>query len=195
MRTQRERTEQTRAELVQKATALFAERGYAHVSTEQLVRACGLTRGALYHHYDGKRALFEAVVEAVQGEVTRTIERDARRQKNPWDGIKAGCAAFIRACSRPDFRQILLIDGPSVLGIERWRGIDERTSFASLKAGLEECIKAGVLQEQPVAPLARLISGALNEAAFWLAENPKSRSQRKQVLLTLNRMLDAYAAT
>lgn len=191
MRTQSERTEKTRNELVEKASLLFARHGYAQVSTEELVRACGLTRGALYHQFEDKRALFEAVVESVQNEVTRSVERDAMRESDPWEGIKAGCEAFIRVCSRPDIRQILLIDGPSVLGVQRWREIDERTGVASLKTGLEECIRVGVLRDQPAEPLARLISGALNEAAIWLADHPKSRSRRKETLQALRFMLDA----
>jgi AcrR family transcriptional regulator len=193
MPTQTERTERTQTALIENATSLFAKYGYADVGTEQLVQTCGLTRGALYHHFDGKRGLFEAVVESVQSKVTAEIEREASQAANPWEGIKAGCAAFVRICQRDDFRQILLVDAISVLGFHRWREIDAKHGVASLKAGLSECIEAGRISEQPVDPLARLISGAVNEATLWLAERPKSRTRRKQIFLALDRMLDALA--
>ncbi len=165
--------------------------GYANVGVEQLVEACGVTRGALYHHFDGKLGLFEAVVESIQEEVAQALEREASRESEPWEGVKAGCAAFVRTCTQDDVRQVLLVDAISVLGVDRWRRIDARHGVAALRDGLEESIRAGVLRKQPIEPLARLISGAVNEATLWLAEAPHSQSRKKQIYLALDRMLDA----
>ncbi len=192
-RTQAERTAATREVLIKAARALFAEKGYAEVSTEQLVEACGITRGALYHHFNSKLGLFETVVESIQEEVARTLEREASRESDPWEGVKAGCAAFVRTCTQDDIRQILLVDAISVLGTDRWRQIDARHGVAALREGLKESIKAGVLRKQPIEPLARLVSGAVNEATLWLAESPHSQSRKRQILLALNRMLDGLA--
>lgn len=193
-RTQAARTARTRTALIEKATVLFAKRGYANVGTEQLVEECGLTRGALYHHFDSKQGLFEAVVESIQAKVAAEIERDAAKAADPWEGIKAGCAAFVRTCMREEYRQILAVDAMSVLGFVRWREIDAQHGVATLRAGLTECMEAGLMNEQPVEPLARLISGAINEATLWLAESPKSQHRRKEVFKTLERMLDAIRA-
>ncbi|HED52697.1 MAG TPA: TetR/AcrR family transcriptional regulator [Phycisphaerales bacterium] len=193
-RSQAERTAATRLALIESAKALFAERGYANVNTEHLVEACGVTRGALYHHFGSKIGLFEAVVESVQEEVAHAIEQEASRESDHWSGIKKGCVTFVRVCTQDNIRQILLVDAISVLGFDRWREIDTRHSMASLQAGLEECIKSGVLPEQPVEPLARLLSGAVNEASLWLAEAPYSQSRKKQIYSALNHMLEALVA-
>ena len=193
-RSQAERTAATRLALTKSARALFAEKGYANVNTEHLVEACGITRGALYHHFDGKLGLFEAVVESIQKEVAHIIEQEASRESDHWGGIKKGCTTFVKVCIQDDIRQILLVDAISVLGFDRWREIDTRHSMASLQAGLKECIRAGVLPKQPVEPLARLISGAVNEASLWLAEAPHSRSRKKQIYLALDHMLEALVA-
>ena len=189
-RTQAQRTTATRRTLVRRATRLFAQHGYAAVGTEQLVAACGLTRGALYHHFDGKRGLFEAVVIEMQSGIAREVEAAAASAHHLWEGIKLGCRAFIEACARREVRQVLLVDATSVLGIERWRQIDAAHGLASLADGLRASIDAGVLPDQPVEPLARLISGALNEAALWLAERPRSARRRADVLAAIDRLLD-----
>ena len=192
-RTQAERSAATREALVEAARKLFARRGYFEVGSGELVRACRLTRGALYHHFDGKQGLFEAVVESVQAEVTRDVERAAAAAPGPWEGIKAGCAAFVRATARPEVMQILLVDAVAVLGIMKWRAIDAEYGLASLQAGLAECMELGVLPEQPVEPLARLISGAVNEAALWLAEKTKSGKRRSDVPAAVDALLDGLA--
>ena len=191
-RTQAERTAETRSALIETARKAFAEQGYAHVRTEELAESCGMTRGALYHHFDGKLGLFEAVVIEIQKEITAEIDAAATAEDDPWEGIKAGCAAYVNASVRPDMRQILLVDAISVLGLDRWRALDTEYGFASLQVGLQECVDAGALPPQPLEPLARIINGAVNEAALWLAEDPNNIERRKAIFDTLNRMLDGF---
>ncbi len=193
-RTQEQRTLETRSALIKSATAIFAEQGYANVRTQDLTESCGLTRGALYHHFDGKLGLFEGVVREIQAEITREIDRAAAGESDPWEGIRAGCMAFVDACTRPAIRQILLIDAISVLGLERWRELDAENGFSSLKEGLEACVEAGVIPPQPIEPLARIINGAVNEAALWLADDPDDGQRREEIRNALTRMLDGLAS-
>ena len=189
-RTQAERSFETKTLLINAGRELFGERGYYDVGADEIVRVCDLTRGALYHHFDGKRGLFESVVASTHEDLTREIVRAADSAPDLWSGIKAGCSAFVIACSRPDVKQVLLVDALSVLGIERWREIDAEHGLASLLHGLTECVESGVLPKQPVEPLARLINGAVNEAALWLADKPRSSRRRADVIAALNTLLD-----
>src|SRR3982074_931129 len=112
-RTKAEQSGATMAPLMGAARALFAERGYAGVGTEEIVQAAGVTRGALYHHFrGGKEELFQAVLVQVSAETTRLIARKAMAAEDPWDELVIGIEAFLDACTTPDMQRIVLIDGP-----------------------------------------------------------------------------------
>src|SRR6187551_2532021 len=150
-RTQAERSESTRSTLIEAARALFAERGYADVGTEEIVRAAGLTRGALYHHFDGKRDLFEAVYERVEVELAERIAAGALASgaAAPLDAMRAGAEMFLRACTEPEAQRIALLDGPSVLGWDRWREIAAEHGLGLIEASLKAAIEAGAISDQP----------------------------------------------
>ncbi|WP_433519984.1 TetR/AcrR family transcriptional regulator [Nonomuraea sp. CA-143628] len=164
-----EQREQTRRILVREGRMLFASRGYGTVGLSQIVAAAGVTKGALYHHFESKADLFRTVLEQVQGEVAETVAATAEVQDDPWEQLVAGCRAFLTACTDPDIQQIMLIDGPAVLGWSEWRALDEAASARHLAEALSGLIEAGIIARQPVAPLTHLLSGAMNEAALWLA--------------------------
>src|ERR1044072_7223851 len=112
-RTQAERSEATRDALIEAARTLFAERGYAGVGTEEIVRSAGVTRGALYHHFEGKRELFEAVYERVEAELAQQIAAGALRSgaAAPLEAMRAGAEMFLQACTEPEAQRILLLHG------------------------------------------------------------------------------------
>src|SRR3712207_5212502 len=118
-----ERSEATRTALVAAARRLFGERGYAAVGTEEIVRAAGVTRGALYHHFGGKRDLLEAVYRQVEGEVTQRIAERILEEaaESPLAGMRRGAALFIEVCAEPEVQRIVLLDAPAVLGWDLWR--------------------------------------------------------------------------
>ncbi len=182
--------EQTRRTLVRESRRLFATAGYGAVSLSEVVRAAGVTKGALYHHFDGKTALFRAVLEEVQQQVAEAVAAAAEAQADPWARFTAGCQAFLTAGTDPDVRQIMLLDGPAVLGWNEWRALDEAASARHLAEELTALIEEGLLPPQPVAPLTRLLSGAMNEAALWLAEstNPEDLTDARAAL---SRLLEA----
>ncbi|MFB9526615.1 TetR/AcrR family transcriptional regulator [Nonomuraea roseola] len=163
--------EETRRTLVRESRRLFAARGYGAVGLSEIVRAAGVTKGALYHHFDSKAELFRAVVEQVQQEVGRRVAEGADAMDDPWDQLVAGCEAFLAAGADPEVQQIMLIDGPAVLGWNEWRAMDEAASASHLADALAALVEAGVIAGQPLAPLTRLLSGAMNEAALWLASS------------------------
>ncbi|MFF9896378.1 TetR/AcrR family transcriptional regulator [Streptomyces longispororuber] len=163
--------EQTRARLLAESRRLFAARGYAAVGLAEIVESAEVTKGALYHHFAGKAELFRAVLEEVQREVGERVAAAAGHHGDPWEQLAAGCQAFLTATTEPDLQRIMLVDGPAVLGWSEWRAMDEAASARHLTEALAVLVEAEVIPAQPVAPLARLLSGAMNEAALWLASS------------------------
>ncbi|MCW6007980.1 TetR/AcrR family transcriptional regulator [Micromonospora sp. CPCC 205371] len=161
--------QQTRQALLRESRHLFAAHGYGAVGLAQIVQSAGVTKGALYHHFDSKADVFRAVLEQVQGEVAEKVVAAAEAHDDPWTQLTAGCQAFLAASTDPMIQRIMLIDGPAVLGWHEWRAMDEAASARHLADALAVLIDGGVIAAQPVAPLAHLLSGAMNEAALWLA--------------------------
>lgn len=188
-----EQSEATRAALVATARPLFAERGFAGVGTEEIVRAAGVTRGALYHHFPAKRALFQAVYEAVEADLVERIAGAAASAGDPREALRAGAQAWLDACEDPAVQRIALLDAPSVLGWERWREIGMEYGFGLVQGTLQAAMDAGALEPQPVRPLAHLILGALDEAAMLVARADDGGRTRREVGESLARFLDHLA--
>ena len=188
--------EATRGALVDAARPLFAERGYAGVGTEEIVRAAGVTRGALYHHFDGKRELFEAVYEQIEVELAERIAAGALNAgaAAPLDAMRAGAEMFLRACTEREVQQIALLDGPSVLGWDRWREIGAEHGLGLIEATLQAAIDAGAIAAQPVRPLAHVLMGALDEAAMLVARAEDPEAARAEVGRTIDSLLVALSA-
>jgi AcrR family transcriptional regulator len=190
-RTQTERSEATRNALITAARALFADPGYAAVGTEEIVRAAGVTRGALYHHFEGKRDLFEAVYVRIEAELAERIATGALRAgaDDPLAAMRAGAEMFLQACTEPEAQRIVLIDGPSVLGWDRWREIAAEYGLGLIEGTLQAAIDAGAIAEQPVRPLAHVLMGALDEAAMLVARAADPDLMRVEVGRTLDLLL------
>jgi AcrR family transcriptional regulator len=182
--------EQTRRTLLRESRRLFATQGYGAVGLSEIVRAAGVTKGALYHHFGSKAALFRAVLEEVQQEVAQRVAATAEAQEDPWAQLTAGCQAFLTASTDPDVQRIMLVDGPAVLGWSEWRALDEAASVRHLAEALSALIEAGRIAPQPVAPLTHLLSGAMNEAALWLATS-NDPADLAATRTALDRMLEA----
>ncbi|HEY8866517.1 MAG TPA: TetR/AcrR family transcriptional regulator [Solirubrobacteraceae bacterium] len=190
-----EQSETTRAALIGAARPLFAERGYAGVGTEEIVRAAGVTRGALYHHFDGKRELFRAVYEMVEAELVQRIAQETMSAGDPVEALHAGARAFLDAVEDPAVQRITLLDAPSVLDWEEWREIGMRYGLGLVQATLQAAIDAGSIPSQPVAPMAHLLLGALDEAALLIARSNDVKRARREVGDAIERLLDALVAT
>ena len=187
-----DQSQATREALIGAAHGLFAEKGFAGVATEEIVRSAGVTRGALYHHFAGKRELFAAVYEEVERQLVERIAASAMASAgDPMEALQAGAEAFLEACEDPAVQRIALLDAPSVLGWERWREIGLRFGFGLVQATLQAAMEAGQVDAQPVGPLAHLLLGAIDEGAMLVARASDDGQTRAQVGASVARFLGA----
>lgn len=169
MATQEERSAASLAKLMDAARALFRARGYAATSVDDITGAAALTKGAFYHHFTDKKAIFQAVFEEAEAELQAHIKATAVSDDR-WIMLKTGCLAFLDITLDPGTARLLLREGPSVLGWDLWRDICTRHSLGLISSGIRAVIKAGQIPPRPTEPLAAAIYGALTEAARYLAQ-------------------------
>ena len=189
-----EQSEATRAALVAAGRALFTEREYSQVGTEEIVRRAKVTRGALYHHFKDKRDLFRAAHEQVEEEMVAAIVAAMEGAADPGELLVAGARRFLDLCLDPTWTQIPLIDAPSVLGWREWREVDMRHGLGLISAGLQGGMDAGVLRVQPVLPLAHVLLAALSEAGLMVATAPDPPAARAEVEPTILGMIESLRA-
>jgi len=173
----------TRAALIAAARRLFAEKGYHGTGTPELVAAAGVSRGALYHHFTDKEALFEAVFREVEADLSRTAGASvAGFAADPLRQLREGLQAFLRIiASNAETQRILLVDGPAVLGWRKWRELGSEVTVGYLTSNLRRMQATGVIGPRPVVPLAHLIIAALNEAALLIANSREPEITRAEV--------------
>lgn len=179
----------TAGRILDTATAHFATHGYAAASVDDIARAAGVTRGAVYHHYVSKPQLFAAVAAAQQQRVAEAIVA-ATAGSEPSTALRDGSHAFLDTITTADAARVLLLDGPAVLGWEQWRHLDAEGPERELRTGLREAGVAPTLLD----PLTSALSGAMNELALWLAARPGDAAARRHAHRALDRVLGAASA-
>lgn len=189
-RTQAERTRVTIEQIVSVARRAFAEDGFDATSVDGIVEGAGMTKGALYHHFPGKRALFAAVYEAEQVAIGQAVLRAARRGNSSWQNVLSGCRAFFDAVLDPGVQRITLIDAPAVLGWETMRKLEDEHVTSLLRQGLSQAIADGHLGRQRVEPLAHLVHGAMCEAAMTVARSADPMRESRDSLAALENLLN-----
>lgn len=194
-RTQAGRTAATRALLVGAARKLFADKGFADVSTEAIVKAAGVTRGALYHQFDDKAGLFAAVYEDVERDLVADIAQQimVAQPPDPLEAMRAGARLFLDLCSAPDVQQIVLIDAPAVLGWDQWRAVGMKYGLGVIEGMLTHAIAEGVVAEQPVRPTAHVLLGALDEAALFVSRASDRDQARREMDAVCDRLINGIA--
>lgn len=180
-RTQQDRSNSTKAALVAAARELFAARGYQAVPADEIVRAAGVTRGALYHHYSDKQGLFRAVVEELEREITEEVGAALANTDDPVVAMATALRVFLDACLREDVRQLSLTDAPAVLGWAVWRELEAEYGLGLLVEALTRFMDAGLLVPQPVRALAQLVLSTVMEAARMIAEAEDPAATRAEV--------------
>jgi AcrR family transcriptional regulator len=191
-RTQAERSASTITELLAHARDLFASQGYAGTGIEDIVAAAGVTRGALYHHFDGKLALFRAVFAEVQRELAEHTAAVARRSRGgPLRKLEAGCLAFVDACADPGVQRIFLEDGYAVLGWHEVRQLEADHTLAQLRFAVDQAMKAGEIEPRPVEPLVAMLFGGLCDAVMLVARSDPPERTRREVVAEIRRTFAA----
>lgn len=192
--TKSEQAAATRAALIAAARALFTERGYGGVGTEEIVTLARVTRGALYHHFDGKRELFRAVFEQMEEEIMGGIAARIEGVEDPLDLLRTGARAFLDVCTDPALTRVTLLDAPSVLGWEEWREVDMRFGLGLVTAGLQGAMDSGAIRRAPIRPLAHLLLAAIGEAGMLVANAADPAAARAEVEPALLDLLEGMRA-
>jgi AcrR family transcriptional regulator len=178
MVSQAERRAATRGAILKAAEEALAARGFAGVTVDEIAAAAGVAKGAVYHHFASKEAVFEAVFHEMSLTLVRRVIKASAGARDVLDGLVVGSRAYFAACAEPATGRIILRDGPAVLGWERWRAIDGEHFGRMIPVALGQAMDQGLIARQPVEPLARLLIGAVTEAAVAAAaaEDPAATS-------------------
>lgn len=197
--TKAEKAASTRANIIAVARRLFATRGYAATSTEAILEESHVSRGALYHHFENKEALFAGVMEAVEADITIATARSRTNVTDPVEALRRAFNAFLDMACEAEVRQIVLSDAHSVLGWQKWREIEERYGLGRLKQALKRIAATGRIHEDMVDVFAHILLASLIEVAFLVARSPQpqvaARTGRKAMKELLERLLAKSEST
>ena len=202
-----ERGRATRDRLMEIALRLFAEHGYEGTSIEAVLAESRVSRGALYHHFPGKEALFEAVLEKVEADIARqTAQAGADAAGGVPGGVpgpeidavaalRAGCLAWVRLAGDPVVRRVVLVDAPAVVGWHRWREIEERHGFGLLKTALQEVAAQERFPAERVEVFAHMLLAAMNEVALLIARRDGDPAAIAEGEAAVEELLDRLLTT
>jgi len=180
----------TRGQLIEVATRLFAEHGYEGTSIEAVLSAAGVSRGALYHHFAGKEALFEAVVSAVSEQVTVKLTETVQGCADPLDAMRTAALAWIDLAADPVIQRVVLVDAPSVLGWDRWRAMDDGRTLGAMRVMLQAISDSGRLPAELVGPFSHMILAALDEIVLVIARARDSKAAVGEGRMAVQALLD-----
>jgi AcrR family transcriptional regulator len=196
-RTQAERAAETREALIAAARPLFAAHGFAEVALETIVRAAGVTRGALYHHFADKTELFAAVFEQVEAEVaTRMGDAiSAANESDPVEVMRLGANFWLDACSDAEIQRITLVDAPAVLGWTRWTEIGNRYNTGLVRDLLSNAVDSGRIPPQPIEATALTMLGAMREVTLYVARADDHGKAREEAGAVMDRLIHALSTS
>lgn len=193
----RHNTPETRRDLLESGSRLFTELGFAAVSTEAIVSSVGLTRGALYHHFEGKKGLFRALLEQIQDQLAADVRMRAAssaRERGPVEALRAGFQTYLDFALRDDVRRILFVDGPAVLGWETWHEIDFKFAFGATRAALDVAMQSGEIDQAPLDEMTHVLLGAVTQAGLELGRSPDPQQARQQYGMVIDQLIDRMRA-
>jgi AcrR family transcriptional regulator len=187
MSRRQEYSSSTRRALLDNAAELFAARGYAGTSLDEVVSAARVTKGALYHHYQGKLDLFQAVFDRCESNAVKRINSDVRRKKDPWDKALTAVASFLEVCQEPAYRRIVMQEGPVVLGFDRWRESEERSTYGLVHDLVHRVLRQYDIEGTLLETFTRIFYGAMSSAGIVVseAEDPEQSSREVSTVISL----------
>lgn len=185
-----EKGRETRERLIATGRELFGERGYDATPIEAILERAGVARGALYHHFSNKEALFDAVLDRLVAEIADTAAGAARSATDPVESLRAGCRAWLRMAVDPAVQRIALVDAPAVVGWSRWRGLDEQHTLGRLRSNLQAIADTGRLPAGQVDVLAHMVLASVNEAALMIARSADPRAALADGEAAVDTLLD-----
>jgi AcrR family transcriptional regulator len=188
-RTQAERTETTVAALVDAAREMYARDGFEATSLDSVAAQAGVSKGAVYHHFDGKRQLFRAIFAREVERIAAPVAQAYARKKDPWDAFEAGCRAFLSECLKPEVQRIVLLDASAALGWDEMRRL-EAPLLQMMEVGISRAVEAGRIASRPPEPLAHFLFGALCETAMTVARAEDQKAARRRAVSEIGRVLD-----
>ena len=186
----------TKRALVDVAEDLFTQHGYAATSLDTIVAGAQVTKGALYHHFSGKQALFEAVFERVETNASKSIQGALKGERDPWEKAMVGLRAFLAVVQEPAYRRIVILEGPAVLGYARYREQEERSTFATVLEIVDSVLRAGdwELDEDMVQTFARIFFGAMSSAGESVSGSPDPEAAALRVEAAISFILSGFQA-
>jgi AcrR family transcriptional regulator len=171
-------SEATKAALLEEATTLFAQRGYAGTSLEDVASASQVTRGAVYHHFASKQALFEAVLDLQEARVTAEVIAAAGAASNPWDAAMLALDAYLTHCCDPVYGRLVWVEGPAALGWHRWRECEKDYAYGLVERFIRDLVDGGYLRDTAFDTLVRFSFWMLGGAGLAVAEAPPEDKPR-----------------
>jgi AcrR family transcriptional regulator len=189
-----DRSRTTRAALTAAARKLFIEKGFAETSTPQIVKEAGVTRGALYHHFADKNELLEAVLDGEASTIAAEIEAKTDTSMSAFDSLVLGGEAYLDAMQEPGRAQLLLLDGPAILGSEAMAAINARHGDEQLEMGLAFAIKHGAIPDMPVAALTQIFSAMFDRAALAIANGEAPDDYKRALRALIGRIVQTPAS-
>jgi AcrR family transcriptional regulator len=188
-RTQAERTEATTGALVDAARELFAIHGYAATSLDAVAAKARVTKGAVYHHFQSKQQLFEAVFAREVERLCAVLPAVYASKSDPWNAFEACCRAFLEECLEPGLQRIMLLDALPALG---WDGVrrTEAPMMELMEIGIAAAVQAGRIAPRPAGPLAVFLYGALCETSMSVARAGNQKAAHRAALTELSHVLE-----
>ena len=182
-----EYTAATRRALLDSATRLFAERGYARTSLEEIAAGARVTKGALYGHFESKQTLFRTVLQELEAATMEKVRAAVAAAPTPWDGARAGLDAFLQACCNTTYGTVVMREAPVALPYAEWSAAEELHSYGLVLTMVQTLVDTGEIDPVPLEPAARIVHAVIGAAAMLIAgaepaDQPRAYAEAREVV-------------